>query len=150
MESLVAVLQHDAPYDTEIAKATLETLMQLCEVAEKVSFFLTNWHLKLTFSQRKKTWVCGTLINSWRLRNLSTPSWPYYPPRLLSTPDFMSFSIYLNSSILVHPLRKDTLCRPHLRELTVFSLSSMLAPLRQVEQQVLGSRAEWVGELEKC
>ena len=40
MDSLVAVLQHDAPYDTEIAKATLETLMQLCEVAEKVSHVL--------------------------------------------------------------------------------------------------------------
>ena len=37
MSSLVAVLQHDAPYDVEIAKATLETLMQLCEVAEKAS-----------------------------------------------------------------------------------------------------------------
>jgi hypothetical protein len=36
MPSLVAVLQHDAPFDTEIAKAALETLMQLCEVAEKV------------------------------------------------------------------------------------------------------------------
>jgi hypothetical protein len=31
------VLQHDAPFDTEIAKAALETLMQLSEVAEKVS-----------------------------------------------------------------------------------------------------------------
>jgi hypothetical protein len=37
MTSLVAVLQHDAPYDIDIAKATLETLMQLCEVAEKVA-----------------------------------------------------------------------------------------------------------------
>lgn len=37
LPSLVAVLQHDAPFDTEIAKAALETLMQLCEVAEKVS-----------------------------------------------------------------------------------------------------------------
>ncbi|ORY26157.1 p115 like vesicle tethering protein [Naematelia encephala] len=35
MGSLVAVLQHDAPFDTEIAKATLETLMQLSETAEK-------------------------------------------------------------------------------------------------------------------
>ena len=35
MGSLVAVLQHDAPHDTDIAKAALETLMQLCEVAEK-------------------------------------------------------------------------------------------------------------------
>ncbi|WWC61902.1 uncharacterized protein I303_104488 [Kwoniella dejecticola CBS 10117] len=32
---LIAVLEHDAPYDTEIAKAALETLMQLCETAEK-------------------------------------------------------------------------------------------------------------------
>lgn len=37
LESLIAVLQHDAPFDTEIAKAALETLMQLSEVAEKVS-----------------------------------------------------------------------------------------------------------------
>ncbi|ORX35648.1 p115 like vesicle tethering protein [Kockovaella imperatae] len=35
MPSLIAVLQHDAPYDTDIAKAALETLMQLCEVPEK-------------------------------------------------------------------------------------------------------------------
>ncbi|WWC69929.1 uncharacterized protein I206_103873 [Kwoniella pini CBS 10737] len=32
---LIAVLEHDAPFDTEIAKAALETLMQLCETAEK-------------------------------------------------------------------------------------------------------------------
>jgi cytochrome c556 len=37
MGSLIAVLQHDAPFDTDIAKAALETLMQLCETAEKVS-----------------------------------------------------------------------------------------------------------------
>jgi cytochrome c556 len=36
MSALVAVLQHDAPFDVDIAKATLETLMQLCEVPEKV------------------------------------------------------------------------------------------------------------------
>jgi cytochrome c556 len=36
MPSLIAILQHDAPYDVEIAKAALETLMQLCETAEKV------------------------------------------------------------------------------------------------------------------
>ncbi|WVQ99647.1 hypothetical protein IAU59_006786 [Kwoniella sp. CBS 9459] len=35
LSSLVAVLEHDAPFDVEIAKATLETLMQLCETAEK-------------------------------------------------------------------------------------------------------------------
>jgi hypothetical protein len=34
----VAVLEHDAPYDVDIAKATLETLMQLCEIPEKVSY----------------------------------------------------------------------------------------------------------------
>jgi hypothetical protein len=34
--SLLAVLKHDAPYDTDIAKAVLETLMILCEVPEKV------------------------------------------------------------------------------------------------------------------
>ncbi|GMK57887.1 hypothetical protein CspeluHIS016_0407210 [Cutaneotrichosporon spelunceum] len=33
--SLLAVLQHDAPYDVDIAKAVLETLMSLCEVPEK-------------------------------------------------------------------------------------------------------------------
>lgn len=37
MPALLAVLQHDAPYDVDIAKATLETLMQLCETPEKVS-----------------------------------------------------------------------------------------------------------------
>ena len=37
MGSLIAVLEHDAPHDTDSAKAALETLMQLCEVAEKVS-----------------------------------------------------------------------------------------------------------------
>ncbi len=36
LPSLIAVLQHDAPYDPEIAKAVLETLMQLMEVGEKV------------------------------------------------------------------------------------------------------------------
>ena len=36
MGSLLAVLQYDAPRDTDISKAVLETLMQLCEVAEKV------------------------------------------------------------------------------------------------------------------
>jgi hypothetical protein len=36
LESLVAVLQHDAPHDVDSAKAALETLMQLCETAEKV------------------------------------------------------------------------------------------------------------------
>ena len=36
MPTLVAVLQHDAPFDVEIARAALETLMQLSEVAEKV------------------------------------------------------------------------------------------------------------------
>lgn len=35
--SLLAVLEHDAPYNIEIAKAVLETLMVLCETAEKVS-----------------------------------------------------------------------------------------------------------------
>ncbi|WVQ77812.1 hypothetical protein IAR50_007502 [Cryptococcus sp. DSM 104548] len=35
LPSLIAVLEHDAPFDVEIAKATLETLMQLCETAEK-------------------------------------------------------------------------------------------------------------------
>ncbi|WVR06834.1 hypothetical protein IAU60_003870 [Kwoniella sp. DSM 27419] len=35
LPSLVAVMEHDAPYDVEIAKAALETLMQLCETAEK-------------------------------------------------------------------------------------------------------------------
>lgn len=35
--SLLAVLQHDAPYDVDIAKAVLEALMSLCEVGEKVS-----------------------------------------------------------------------------------------------------------------
>ncbi|CAD6572881.1 MAG: hypothetical protein TREMPRED_000676, partial [Tremellales sp. Tagirdzhanova-0007] len=35
MPTLVAVLQHDAPFDVEIARAALETLMQLSEVAEK-------------------------------------------------------------------------------------------------------------------
>ncbi|WVQ81779.1 hypothetical protein IAT38_003904 [Cryptococcus sp. DSM 104549] len=35
LPSLIAVLEHDAPYDVEIAKAALETLMQLCETAEK-------------------------------------------------------------------------------------------------------------------
>ena len=43
MPSLVAVLQHDAPFDVEIARAALETLMQLSEVAEKVGrIFLGN------------------------------------------------------------------------------------------------------------
>jgi hypothetical protein len=37
MSALVAVLQHDAPFDVDIAKATLETFMQLCEVPEKVA-----------------------------------------------------------------------------------------------------------------
>ena len=37
MVSLIAVLQYDAPNDTDIAKATLETLMQLCELGEKAS-----------------------------------------------------------------------------------------------------------------
>lgn len=35
LESLIAVLQHDAPHDVDSAKAVLETLMQLCETAEK-------------------------------------------------------------------------------------------------------------------
>nr|ODN85773.1 hypothetical protein L203_04651 [Cryptococcus depauperatus CBS 7841] len=35
LPSLIAVLEHDAPYDAEIAKAALETMMQLCETAEK-------------------------------------------------------------------------------------------------------------------
>ncbi|KAK4685985.1 intracellular protein transport protein USO1, partial [Tremellales sp. Uapishka_1] len=35
MTALIAILLHDAPHDVEIAKATLETLMQLCETAEK-------------------------------------------------------------------------------------------------------------------
>ncbi|KAL7422028.1 Vesicle-mediated ER to Golgi transport protein [Cryptotrichosporon argae] len=34
LPSLLAVLQHDAPFDVDIAKAVLETLMQLCEVPE--------------------------------------------------------------------------------------------------------------------
>lgn len=38
MESLLAVLEHDAPHDVDSAKAVLETFMQLCEVPEKVSF----------------------------------------------------------------------------------------------------------------
>jgi hypothetical protein len=37
LPSLIAVLQHDAPFDPEIAKAVLETLMGLMEVGEKVS-----------------------------------------------------------------------------------------------------------------
>lgn len=36
LPSLIAVLEHDAPFDSEIARATLETLMQLCETVEKV------------------------------------------------------------------------------------------------------------------
>lgn len=36
LSSLIAVLQHDAPFDPEIAKAVLETLMGLMEVGEKV------------------------------------------------------------------------------------------------------------------
>ncbi|EIW65889.1 hypothetical protein TREMEDRAFT_45944 [Tremella mesenterica DSM 1558] len=35
LPSLVAVLQYDAPNDVDIAKATLETLTQLCEVPDK-------------------------------------------------------------------------------------------------------------------
>lgn len=35
MPSLIAVLRHDAPHDVDIAKAVLETLMQLCETQEK-------------------------------------------------------------------------------------------------------------------
>ncbi|OXB35280.1 hypothetical protein LQV05_006036 [Cryptococcus neoformans] len=35
LPSLIAVLEHDAPFDSEIARATLETLMQLCETVEK-------------------------------------------------------------------------------------------------------------------
>ncbi|WWC94540.1 hypothetical protein V866_001386 [Kwoniella sp. B9012] len=35
MTPLIAVLEHDAPFDVEIAKAALESLMQLCETAEK-------------------------------------------------------------------------------------------------------------------
>ncbi|KAK8864634.1 hypothetical protein IAR55_001884 [Kwoniella newhampshirensis] len=35
LPSLIAVLEHDAPFDVEIAKAALETLMQLSETAEK-------------------------------------------------------------------------------------------------------------------
>ncbi|WRT66630.1 uncharacterized protein IL334_003589 [Kwoniella shivajii] len=35
MIPLIAVLEHDAPFDVEIAKAALESLMQLCETAEK-------------------------------------------------------------------------------------------------------------------
>lgn len=34
--ALLAVLKHDAPFDVDIAKACLETLMVLCETAEKV------------------------------------------------------------------------------------------------------------------
>lgn len=34
--SLLAVLQHDAPFDVDIAKAVLEALMSLCEVPDKV------------------------------------------------------------------------------------------------------------------
>lgn len=33
--SLIAVLVHDSPHDVDIAKAVLETLMQLCETQEK-------------------------------------------------------------------------------------------------------------------
>jgi hypothetical protein len=40
MESLLAVLQHDAPHDVDCAKAVLETFMQLCEVPEKVRYAL--------------------------------------------------------------------------------------------------------------
>lgn len=39
--SLIAVLVHDSPYDADIAKASLETFMSLCEVAEKVSRYVT-------------------------------------------------------------------------------------------------------------
>jgi len=65
LPSLVAVLQHDAPFDTEIAKAALETLMQLCEVAEKVSSLLGNLKLLLmTFSPPKTTLAYGTWTTS--------------------------------------------------------------------------------------
>lgn len=37
MPSLIAVLRHDAPHDVDIAKAVLETLMQLCETQDKPS-----------------------------------------------------------------------------------------------------------------
>lgn len=36
LPSLIAVLVHDSPHDVDIAKAVLETLMSLCETAEKV------------------------------------------------------------------------------------------------------------------
>ncbi|KAL1411603.1 Vesicle-mediated ER to Golgi transport protein [Vanrija albida] len=35
LPSLIAVLVHDSPHDVDIAKAVLETLMSLCETAEK-------------------------------------------------------------------------------------------------------------------
>jgi hypothetical protein len=41
IESLLAVLEHDAPHDVDSAKAVLETFMQLCEVPEKVSSLST-------------------------------------------------------------------------------------------------------------
>ncbi|OCF39785.1 hypothetical protein I317_06394 [Kwoniella heveanensis CBS 569] len=50
LPSLLAVLEHDAPFDVEIAKATLETLMQLCETAEKVSHLPAKDDLGLRFT----------------------------------------------------------------------------------------------------
>ncbi len=45
LSSLIAVLQHDAPFDPEIAKAVLETLMALMEVGEKVRKDLVSQRL---------------------------------------------------------------------------------------------------------
>lgn len=50
--SLLAVLEHDAPYDVDIAKAALEALMSLCEVGDKVRW--RDYH-KLTGSQPRMT-----------------------------------------------------------------------------------------------
>ncbi|KIR59331.1 hypothetical protein I314_04848 [Cryptococcus bacillisporus CA1873] len=52
LPSLIAVLEHDAPFDSEIARATLETLMQLCETVEKptkddLGLFFTDAFLEI-------------------------------------------------------------------------------------------------------
>jgi hypothetical protein len=73
--ALVAVLEHDAPFDVDIAKATLETLMQLCEIPEKVRFTCSRTHVlyELTISRQKTILVYSLPTSSSKHHNLSTP-----------------------------------------------------------------------------